>query len=87
MKVILNVTYSIPKYPRLICFHIINILFLEDNVVMQLLNKDEEKRLRQTANTALVLLEETLHKTGRPDHDKCKALIYMHVTRTGIWQC
>lgn len=43
MKVILNVTYSIPKYPRLICFYIINILFLEDNVVMQLLNKDEKK--------------------------------------------
>lgn len=45
MKAILNVTYSIPKYSRLICFYIINILFLEDNVVMHLLNKDEKKKV------------------------------------------
>lgn len=59
MKVIINVTYSIQKYPRLICFYIINILFPEDSIVMQLLNKDEKKCWgKQTANTALVSLEE-----------------------------
>jgi len=43
MQIILNVTYSLPKCPRLICFYIISILFLEDNIVMQFLNKDEKK--------------------------------------------
>lgn len=43
MQVILNVTYSLPKHPRLICFYIINIVFLEDNIVMQFLNQDEKK--------------------------------------------
>lgn len=42
MQVILNVTYSLPKHPRLICFYIINILFLEDNIVMQFLKQDEK---------------------------------------------
>lgn len=87
MQVILNVTYSLPKHPRLICFYIINIVFLEDNIVMQFLNQDEKKHWgKQTANAATVSLEETLHKISRPDHVKCKAVVYTQGLRTKIWQ-
>ena len=91
MQVILNVTSSLPKHPRLFCFCITNTLLLEDNTVMHFFFLFWKKYWgNQTANGATLSPEETLHKIGRPDNFRCEVVVYTQSLRTGSgrnWKC
>lgn len=91
MQVILNVTSSLPEYPRLFCFYITNILLLEDNTVTHFFEPWRKKILRQAnCKWSYFVTRGNLHKIGRSDHFRCEVVVYTQSLRTGSgrnWKC